>query len=101
MVFFVKVFSLNSVANCGTWHIFCNTLIDKIRSVRYRLCLVLLYFGMLAYRTYILVVEHCLTAESRGVALAMNVLEDMYLLEVDVCCSNVVLQHRSFYLLLL
>ena len=63
--------------------------------------LILLYCGILAYHTYKVMVEQCFPAGIWVVTLAMNVLEDMNILEADVYRSHVVLQNHRFYWILL
>lgn len=68
------------ITNCWPVYNFCNILINKIRI--FALCALceyyLLYYGVLAYRTYKAVVERCLPASSWGVTGAMNVSDDKH-----------------------
>jgi hypothetical protein len=61
----------------------------------------LLYFGMLAYRTYNVVVGRFLPAESWVETVAMDVWEDMPVVKVDIYRSPFVLQHGRFYWIML
>jgi len=53
--------------------------------------LIFWYFGMLEYHKYGVVLERYLPEENWGVALTMNVSEDMPMSNVDACRSHVVL----------
>jgi hypothetical protein len=63
--------------------------------------LILLYYGMLAYRTYKVVEERCSPAASWFVTVAIGVSEDMHVVKVDICRLHLVLgQHRFYWILL-
>jgi len=64
--------------------------------------LILLYYGMLAYRTYkVVVVERCSPAATWVVTVAIDVSEDMHIVKVDICRLHLVLgQHRFYWILL-
>ena len=66
--------------------------------------LILLCYGMLAYRTYkvvVVVVERCSPAASWVVTVAIDVSEDMHVVKVDICRLYLVVEHHRFYWILL
>jgi hypothetical protein len=79
-VCFYKNFLWILFANGGPGYNLCSILTNKIR--RFVCCVhceyCLLYYGVLAYRTYKVVVERRLPAECWDVTVAMNVSEDMH-----------------------
>ena len=50
----------------------------------------MLYFGTLKYRIYKVVVERCVPETSWGMTVVGDVLEDMYVVKVDIYRSHVV-----------
>ena len=54
--------------------------------------LLVLYFGVLAYRTYKMVVQRCLPADSCVLTVVVDVSEDMHIVKADIYRSCVVLR---------
>jgi len=63
--------------------------------------LILLYYRMLAYRTYKVVVERCSPAANWVVTVAIDVSEDLQVVTVDICPLHLVLGQHRFYCILL